>query len=133
MRVARRIWSWLSSTAALRRLAAMMVRRGSRPQRQLCGAAIHDLSIVGRLLGEGCAGWGGAQRLRGGGLAAIELLDQAGEQAPEERVARIAADAAELAAVIDQHEDRREALAPHEAKVRRQRPTDIDTAQRRAP
>src|SRR5882757_5448220 len=88
---------------------------------------------VSVLLGEGRAGWGCAQRLRDGALAAIELLDQAGEQAPEERVARIAADAAELSSAIDQHENRREALAANEGQVSRHRFTDIDAAQRRAP
>src|SRR5947199_6692445 len=115
MRVARVAGSWLSSAAALRRLSAIMEWRRPRPQRQT-RAVIHDPGIAATLLGEGGARWGCAQRLRGSGLAAIELFDQASEQAPEERVARIAADAAEFAPAVDQHERRREALAPREAK-----------------
>src|SRR5882757_7922176 len=85
-----------------------------------------------RSLCEGRAAWHAAHIFRRRRFAPIELFDQVGEQSPEERVARIAADAAELAAVIDQHEHRREALALDEGEVGGLRLGDIDPAQRRA-
>src|ERR1700730_10305604 len=113
MRAARVVGSWLSSAAASRRLGrhdGTVEAATATPDVRCCHSRFE---YRGALLGESRAGRGCAQRLRGGALAAIKLLDHAGEQAPEERIARIAADVAEFSSAIDQHEDRREALAAH--------------------
>src|ERR1700736_329015 len=103
MRAARVVGSWLSSAAASRRSGrhdGTVEAATATPDVRCCHSRFE---YRGALLGESRAG--------GGALAAIKLLDHAGEQAPEERIARIAADAAEFSSAIDQHEDRREALA----------------------
>src|SRR4051812_46228606 len=65
-------------------------------------------------------------------FAAIKSLDQIGEHSPEERVARIAVDAANLAAVIDQHEHGCEALARDEGEFGGNPLRDVEAAQWRA-
>src|SRR5215472_15203274 len=68
-------------------------------------------------------------------LAAIRFLqvsDQAREQAPEIVLARIAADAADLAALVDEHEHRRDALDRDPAEVGWDRRLDVDPAQPRS-
>jgi hypothetical protein len=66
------------------------------------------------------------RRFGRGAFTAIEPFDQVGQQTPEKRIARIAADAADLAAVVDQHEHGREALALDESELRRNGLRDID-------
>jgi len=61
----------------------------------------------------------------------VQLLHQHAELAPEAILAGITANAADLAAFVDQHEKRRQPLPFDERQVRRQRPPSIHTAQRR--
>ena len=65
-------------------------------------------------------------------FAALEPLDQVREQAPEERVAGVAADAPDFAALVDEHEHRGEALAADESKIGGDGLGDIEPAQWRA-
>src|SRR4029077_20815614 len=85
------------------------------------------------LFGEGCTRRRGRGGLGRGTFAAIEPVDQDCPQAPEKRLARKAADTADLATLVDQHEHRREALPLDEAEIGRNGLCDIDTMQRRAP
>ena len=115
--------SWRSSL----RLAAAAWRsswivRGGRAQRIARGAAIHK----GGSLAEGRAARRAARGFRRRYFAPVEPLDQPGEQAPEERVTGIAADAPDLAAFLDQHEHRREALTPDEREFGRHGPGDVE-------
>src|SRR5213595_2783222 len=82
------------------------------------------------LFGESRTRRRGGGRLGGGGFSALEPLDQVGEQAPEEGITRIAADPANLATLIDQHEHRSEAFAANESEIGRDGMPDIETAQR---
>ena len=70
-----------------------------------------------RLFGEGRTRGRRSRAFGRGGFAAVKPLDQVGEEAPEKNIARIAADAADLAAIFNEHEDRREALAFDESEV----------------
>src|SRR5258708_34101026 len=73
----------------------------------------------------------GERSIDGGSVSPVQVFDQAGQQAPEIVLARIAADAADLATVINQYEHRSDAFYCDEIEVGRDRTMDIDPPQRR--